>query len=166
MLSNQKVRELVCELQAHPVEIDKIIRWSGGRVLCELIMIEGRALQYSAALKGVFPAEVDRRMWGRLVACADLRKRRPHNAQFLAKREQERRDRKGRSPFAGWSTRKRLESDYETLAGLLDDGRTYKQAAAEIAHRNPKKYFRHKPRADNLRKVMQKLGYQRKTVSI
>ena len=82
MLTAKKVNQIVDELQADPGKVETLIRWIGGRVKVEIERIVARSLQYSLALfdrfpKGMTGGEVQRRMWGFLVAAYDLRERVP-----------------------------------------------------------------------------------------
>ncbi len=171
MLTAKKVNLIVEELQSDPEKVETLIRWIGGRVKVEIERIVARSLQYSLALfdrfpKGMTGGEVQRRMWGFLVAAYDLRERVPHNSQYLAKRDRERKERQTRvpysnTPYAGLSTAARIESDFEIAATMAADGMTYQQVANELVRRNPKKYFRHKPSADNVRKVLKRKGFKK-----
>ncbi len=171
MLTAKKVNQIVDELQADSEKVDTLIRWIGGRVKVELERIVARSLQYSLALFDRFPkgmpgGEVQCRMWGFLVAAYDLRERVPHNSQYLAKRDRERKERHTRvpysnTPYAGLSTAAKIESDYEIAAAMAAEGMTYQQIANELARRNPKKYYNHKPSADNVRKVMRRKGFKK-----
>lgn len=170
MLTAKKVNQIVDELQSDSEKVETLIRWIGGRVKVEIERIVARSLQYSLALFDRFPkgmpgGEVQRRMWGFLVAAYDLRERVPHNSQYLAKRDKERRERQSHSPFAGWSIAARVESDFEIAATMAAEGMTYQQIASELVRRNPKKYFRHKPSADTVRKVLKSKGFQKKKPS-
>ncbi len=171
MLTAKRVHMIVDELQSDPEKIETLIRWIGGRVKVEIERIVARSLQYSLNLFDRFPkrmagGEVQRRMWGFLVAAYDLRERVPHNSQYLAKRDRERKERQtrapyGNTPYAGLSTAARIDSDFEIAATMAADGMTYQQIAEELVRRNPKKYFRHKPSADNVRKVLKRKGFQK-----
>ncbi len=168
MLTEKAVRLIVNELQKDKRKLDLLLRWIGGRVDSEMEIIIGRSLQYSSNLFSLWPDskdEVQRRKWGFYVAAVDLKKRCPSNAQYLARRDQERQERRGRSPFAGWSTAARVESDFEIAAAMAADGMTYAQIAAELVRRNPKKYYRHKPSPDVVRKTLKKLGFQKKNAT-
>ena len=164
MLTEKAVRLIVYDLQKDKRKLDLLIRWIGGRVESELDIIIGRSLQYSWNLREVFADEVQRRKWGFLVAAADLKKRCPSNAQYLARRDRERQEKRGRSLYAGWSIAKRVESDFEIASAMAVDGMTYSQIAAELVRRNPRKYYRHKPSADVVRKTLKKIGFQKKTL--
>lgn len=166
MMTKTKAQKRLETLRNEPKTVDRLIGWLGGRVMVELDHIVGRSLSYFPMLADLFEKEKERRLWAFILAADELHTRLPKNSQFLAKRQEERENKNARSPFRGWTTARRIASDFEKAKGLLDDGFSYEQAANELARLNPRKYYHHKPKADNLRKVMSRLGYKKKPVSM
>lgn len=63
--------------------------------------------------------------------------------------------RAARNPFRGLSTRERLFRDWEYIKALKDKGFTFKQIAQLLG--KSRKYFRHKPHSDTIRKFYKEM---------
>ena len=161
MLNRQKTIERYKTLINNAAEVDRIITWLGRRVFAEIQHLMFQSNIYSRYLQQIVEKESDRRTWGLIIAAAEYRKKKPHDAKLLATIDEQRRAREKENPYRGMTVSQRILTDYDKITTYRAAGWKWAQIASEL--RKQRKYRGLKFSPDLLRKVTKEEETRRAT---
>ncbi len=151
MMSNGKTIKIYEAIKNDMQEQGRLIRYLGGRTPQEILLISGKAMSYSAKLRGVESDERTRRAFGLYLAAWDLRKSRPHSADVLATISEQREiiENTKHGVIA------KLERDYDYITALRDDEKMSYARIAEVLGKLRR--YGKPPHRDTIRKTIKRL---------